>query len=248
MAKQSGLGDNWYFGGNDLSGDCQSLTIHGGNAAQQDVTDITQSAYARLALQRDGGMAFVVYHDPVTAHPVLSALPTTDVISTYFRGTAIGNAACSQVSKQVGYDPTRNQDGSLTLATQALANGFGQEWGVQLTAGKRTDTGATAGSPYDQLAPTSFGGQAYLQVFSFAGTDVTVKIQDSTTSGGAYSDVTGLTFTQITGGAPLAQRIASANNQTIREFIKVTTVTTGGFSSLVFAVHLTINPIAGQVF
>lgn len=249
MAKTGGLGDNWYLGGSDLSGDCQSLVIHGGSAAQQDMTDITQSGMARAALGRDGGMAFVVYHDPTVAHPVLSALPTTDVISTYFRGTAIGNPACSQVSKQVGYDPSRGADGSLTLATQALANGSGQEWGVQLTGGKRTDTAATAGSPFDQgVASTAFGGQAYLQVFSFAGTDATVKIQDSTTSGGVYADVTGLTFAQVTGGAPLAQRIASANTQTIREFVKVTTVTTGGFSSLVFAVHLTINQTAGQVF
>ena len=245
MAKQSGLGDQWYFGGSDLSGDTQSLAIHGGTAAQQDVTDITQSGHARLGLNRDGGMAFVVYHDPTVAHPVLSALPTADVISTYFRGTAIGNAACSQVSKQVGYDPTRGGDGSLTLATQALANGSGQEWGTQLTAGKRTDSTATVGPFYDNLASFAFGAQAYLQVFTFAGTDATVKIQHATTSGGAYSDL--ITFTQTT-AAPGAQRAAIANNVTVNEFLKVTTVTAGGFSNLVFAVAITVNPIAGVVF
>lgn len=247
MAKQTGLGDAFYVAGFDISGDVNSLSnVHGGPALQ-DVTDITQSANARLGLLRDGGMDAAIFFDPASgqSHAALSGMPTTDEVCAYFRGTALGNPAACCVAKQISYDWTRGADGSLSGAVSWVANGFGLEWGTQLTAGKRTDTSATAGSPVDFLAASpSFGAQAYLQVFSFSGTDVTVKIQDATTSGGAYADVTGLTFTQITGGAPLTQRIATTATQQVREFVKVTTVTTGGFTSLVFAVVVAVNPVA----
>lgn len=255
MAKTTGLGDNFYVGGYDISGDTNSLSKIDGNLAVQDVTDITQSANARLGLLRAGEIDFEPFFDPGAnaEHVALSPLPTSDVVCSYFRGTVLGNPAASLVAKQINYDWTRAATGELTGSVQMQSNGFGLEWGVQLTAGKRTDTGATAGGFVDLgTNPGGIGGggggyingaQAYLQVFSFTGTDVTVAVQHSTTSGGAYTNVTGLGFTQITGGAPLTQRVATANNLTINEFVKVTTTTTGGFSSLVFAVQLTPNPV-----
>src|SRR5256885_10676982 len=157
MAKQAGMGDNYYAGGYDLSGDTNSLSRIAGGPAALDVTDITQSAYARLGGLRDGGIDWVSYFDPAGAsHVLLSALPAADEVCTYFRGTALGNPAASCVAKLIGYDPTRGQDGALTLATAAQANGFGLEWGSQLTAGKRTDTAATAGSPFDNGAAFAF--------------------------------------------------------------------------------------------
>jgi hypothetical protein len=53
------------------------------------------------------------------------------------------------VSKQTSYDPTRGNDGSLTIAVTAQSNGYGYEWGKLLTAGVRTDTAATNGATYD---------------------------------------------------------------------------------------------------
>jgi hypothetical protein len=137
MTKTAGMGDRLYVGGVDLSGDIQALNRIGGGPAAGDSTDITQSAMDRFGLLRDGSIEFVSYFDaqPAQAHPVLSALPTSDVTLSYFRGVAVGNPAASLVGKQVNYDPTRGQDGSLTFAVQAQANGFGLEWGVQLTAG-----------------------------------------------------------------------------------------------------------------
>ncbi len=250
MPKTAGMGDNYYVGGFDLSGLTQSLSnMHGGPNSTQDSTDITQSGVSRLGLERDGGLGWVSYWDPTgAAHILLSALPVADNIATYCRGTAIGNPALSCNSKLIGYDPNRGQDGSLTLAVQAQANGFGAEWGTQLTAGKRTDTTPTAGPFFDNLAAFNFGAQAYLQVFSMTGTDATVKIQHATTSGGAYSDL--ITFPQIISGnlPPLAARASIANNVTVNEFLKVTTVTTGGFSNLVFAVAISVNSIAAVVF
>jgi hypothetical protein len=245
MSKQSGLGDNFYLTGVDISGDTASLSsIHGGTATQQDVTDITQSGVARLGLERDGGMSFGVYFDATGAHPSLSALPTTDVVASYFRGATVGNAAASLVSKQINYDWTRGQDGSLLGSVDLQANGFGLEWGTQLTAGKRTDSGATVGSFFDNTAGFNFGAQAYVQLFAFSGTSVTIDIQSATTSGGSYT-TTGLTTSALT-SAPQAVRLSVANNTTINEFLKV--VTTGTFSNAVFAVMINVNPIAGVVF
>lgn len=89
---------------------------------------------------------------------------------------------------------------------------------------------------------TTHGAQAYLQAFSFAGTDVTVKLQHSHDNGStdAFADITGGGFTQIT-TAPGAERIAVAAGTEIRRYVRAVTVTTGGFTSLVFAVAVNAN-------
>ena len=245
MAKRGGLGQRLLVGGYDISGDVQALdNVHGGPALL-DVTDITQSAHSRISGQRDGGLGASVFFDTANAHPVLDALPTSDVAVSYLMSTTIGDAAACLVAKQVGYDPTRAADGALLLKTQFDANGFGLEWGEQLTAGLRADTTATAGPVTDDGAATSFGGQAYLQVTAFTGTSVTVAIQHATTSGGSYANVTGLAFTAVT-AAPAWQRLGTPNTTTIDEFVKVTT--TGTFTAATFNVVWVRNLVAGQLF
>jgi hypothetical protein len=250
MAKASGLGDQFYIGGYDLSGEVSALgTVHGGNSPL-DVTPINVSANVRLGGQRDGSIEFSTWMDTAAGHEhaALSPLPTADVIATYFRGAAIGNDCASQVSKQINYDWSRGTDGSLAGSVQCQANGFGLEWGTQHTAGIQTDTAATNSAGMDGLAQTAFGAQLYVHFFSVTGTSVTVKIQDFTSDTPAsYVDVAGLTTTAVTPGqAPSAQRIAIANNATLRRWTRVVTV--GTFSNAQFAVMLVRNPIAGQVF
>lgn len=254
--KVTGLGDNYYVGGYDLSGATNALNKISGTIGQIDVTDITQSGHHRLNGIRDGVIEWTSLFDTSAsgAHTALSALPTSDVITTYFRGTAVGNPAASLNSKQVNYDPTRTNTGEITFAVQAVGQGYGIEWGTQLTAGIRTDTAATTGTFYDLTGfypapvtfPISFGAQAYLQVFSFTGTDATVKIQHCATSGGVYSDL--IAFTQITSTTPQAQRVTVSNTTTVNEFIKITTITTGGFTSLKFAVMMNVNLTSGVIF
>lgn len=245
MAKQTGLGDDAYVGGYRIGGDLQDISVHGGNSPLE-VTDITQSGHARLGGLRDGGWQVTSFMDPAAGqeHAAFSPLPTGDVIGTYLRGQAIGNPAACCVSRQLNYDPTRAADGMLTFKIEGQGDGFGLEWGIQLTAGLRTDTAATTGTSRDYgAASPSFGAQAYLQAVSFAGTDVTVKLQDSADNA-TFADVTGGAFTQITGGTPKAQRIATAANLQIRRYVRVTTVTTGGFSSLAFQVAVCVNQTA----
>ena len=315
MAKQSGLGARFLVGGYDISGDVNALDSIGGTQALLDSTDITQSAHSRITGLRDGMMGFTVFMDTSNAHPVLSALPTSDELMTFLAPPlSQGSPAACLNAKQVGYNPTRGTDGSLMIKVEGQGNAFALEWGVQLTAGLRTDTTATTGANFDQgggfstpsiplttvpvtntsplpatvvvtggtvsnvsvngvtvgtgdgtytvppgqaivltysAPPTwtwtlqsAFGAQAYLQCTSFTGTSVTVTVKDSADNS-SFTTVTGLAFTAVT-AAPATQRLATANNATIRRYLQVDT--TGTFSSATFAVVLNRNLAAGTAF
>jgi len=247
MAKQSGLGDRLFVSGVDISGDIGSLSnIHGG-IATIDVTDITKSAFERIGGLRDGALSFTsFFNDSVAqAHKTLRALPTADVLVSYLRGTAIGSPMATVAAKQINYDGTRGKDGTLTFETEAQANSFGLEWGDQLTAGIRTDTVATSpATGFDTGASLSFGLQAYLHVFAFTGTSVTVTLQDSADNASFAAIGGGVSFAAAS--AVGAQRIVTVNTQTVRRYVRA--ITTGTFSNAAFAVQLTKNQAAGQVF
>lgn len=320
MAKSSGLGDNLWISGNDLSGDTQSGKVSGGPALL-DFTAINNLAMVRQGGERSANIQWTSYWNSTGAHPVLSALPTTDILATYVcnqgsASAAIGNPAYNVQGKQLNYDPTRTNTGALTMAITVDSNGFSAEWGNLLTAGIRTDTGATNGTAFDgaggfatpavpasttpvtntsalpmtvvisggtvttvlvngvsagsgdgtysvpqggtiavtySVAPTwtwtavtAFGAQAYLHVFSFTGTDATVKIQDSADNA-TFADVTSLAFAQTTSG-PGYQRISIGNTATLRRYVRASTITSGGFSNMQFAVVLVRNMNSGVVF
>jgi hypothetical protein len=248
MTKTSGIADAFYVGGADISGDVNALSkISGGTASQQDTTDITQLGVSRLGLERDGGIDFAVFFDPANAHVELATLPTTDTVGTYFRGTAQGNPAASMVCKQANYDWTRGSDGSLTGAVSLQPNGFGLEWGVQLTPGHRVDGAAVAASAansYDTGGSLSFGGQMYVQLFAFTGTSVTISLWDSADNI-TFAAVASMTTTALTTGSQ-AVRVGISNVSTIRRYVAIATV--GTFSNADFAVHLSKNIIAAVQF
>ncbi len=148
MAKQSGLGDGLIVDGTDLSGDTGSLGRIGGGPAALEVTGIDKSAFERIGGVRDGGIDWSSHFNPAAgrAHAKLSTLPTTNRIITYQRGTSLGSPAACLVGKQIDYAPNRGDDGALAIALTSQSNGYGIEWGRQVTAGTRTDTGATNGT------------------------------------------------------------------------------------------------------
>ena len=248
MAKQSGLGDNFYVGAVNLSGDVASLEKISVSRATLDVTGIDKEANERLHAIKDGGFDFTSYFNDAASqsHPTLSALPTTDVICSYFRGTTLGNQAASCVAKQINYDGNRADTGEFTFKTSVQGNGFGLEWGRMLTAGVRTDTAATNGASIDTAASASFGAQAYLHVFSIAGTSVTCTIQDSADDVSFANISPSMAFAAVLGGASGTERIAVVNTTTIRRYIRV--ITAGTFSSAVFACMIVKNAEAGVVF
>jgi len=239
VPKQSGLGDALYLDFYDLSGDVGAIDQAGGGPAALGVTAIDKSAMERLGGLRDGGLEFTSFFNPSAnqEHAALRGLPTTDRVVSYFRGTTLGGEAASLVAKQINYDATRGEDGSLTFKVQALANGFGLDWGRSLTAGKRTDSTATNGASVDHTdVSTAFGWQAFLHVFAFTGTSVTVTIQDSADDA-AFANLTGGAFTAATGQT--SQRLEGGRTATVRRYLRA--VTSGTFSNAVFAVVFVRN-------
>lgn len=245
MAKQSGIGDRLYVGAYDLSGDIGSLQQIQGGPNPLDLTDITQGGFERRGGLRTGGINFTSWFNPSAgrSHARFSTLPRTDVIATYGRGALLGSPAASCVGEQIGYDGTRGQDGSLSFAVAITSNGYGLEWGRQLTAGLRTDTTATNGASLDNGAATTFGGQFYLHLTAFTGTSVVVKIQDSADNV-TFADLSGAAFTSATGIT--SERIAIANNATVRRYLRV--ATTGTFTNAVFVVNAVRNETANITF
>lgn len=247
MAKQSGLGDNFYIGGYDLSGDVSSIGQLGGGPALLDVTGIKESANERIGGLRDGDWQFVSFWEYTSsgqgyALNALKTLPTSDVVATYFRGTTLQAPAAAINAKQLNMDPTRDATGNLTIAVELQSNAYGMEWGEQLTAGLRTDTSATVGSAITDAAATSYGAQAYVQLIAFTGTSVTVTVEHATTSGGSYSALMATTAMTAVG----AQRLSVSNTTTVDQYLKV--ATTGTFTNAVFAVAFMRNLTAGIVF
>lgn len=240
MAKQSGLGDQLFITGKDIGGDVSAIGSLSTPRAVLEATDITQSAMARIFGLRDGQAEFTTYFDPAPtgSHPVLAALPTTDVQVMYLRGQGLGSPGIGMVAKQIGYDPTRGDDGSFTFGVACSANAYGLDWGQQITPGKRSDTTATSpATGLDTAVSLSFGWQAYLQVLSFTGTSVTVTIQDSADNA-TFATITGGAFTAAT--AVGAERLQSASaTATVRRYIRV--ITTGTFSQATFAVVINKN-------
>lgn len=253
MAKQGGMGDGLLVDGFDLSGDTGQISSISAPMTTQDVTSIRDYGNARIGLLHDGSINWGAYWNPTSggagtaAHEVLRTLPYADRSVTYLRSTVLGAPAASLLTKQIDYNGTRNQDGSFTLTVDSQANAFGMEWGVQLTAGLRTE-GAAGNGPAVDLgaapASTAFGWSAYLQVAALTGTSVTVKVQDS---------ADGVTFADLAGGATFAaagargaQRIQSSSpTATVRRYVRV--VSTGTFTNAVYAVNFVRHESLGQV-
>jgi len=315
--KVTGLGDNFYVGGYNLSPDVSSLDTLSSPVQLIDITTFTYKAYSRLGGKRDGAISFTTLLDinypvisnpgmpasntPVTntygypvyvtitggtltnvlvngvsvgttagtyavpvlgtiaityslaptwnwfalgtEHNALAPLPTSDVIFSYFQGSAVGNPAASMNAKQVDYDPTRGTDASITFKVDAQANSYGLEWGRQLTAGPRTDNGATTGAYFDSgVAGGAYGCQAYLHIFSLVGTNVDVTVTHATTSGGTYTTLLDFGSQTAIGG----YRQTVSNTTQVNEFLKV--VTAGTFSQVIFAVNFVKNQTAGVTF
>lgn len=243
MSKESGLGDNAYVGVYDVSGDVMSLGRIGGGPAAIDVTAINVSAHERIGGLRDGEISFTSYFNKASgaAHDAISGMASADLQVLYLRDTTLGDPAAALIAKQINHDGTRGADGSLTFAVQALANGYGLEWGVNLTAGLRTDTGATNGDGYDFGGAEDEGLQAYLVITSFTGTDITIALEESSNDGGgdAYAAVTGGGFTQATGTT--TERIATGTSLAVEQWLRV--VSTGTFNPVTFAVVAHVNEV-----
>jgi len=241
MAKRSGLGLLFAVAGVDLSGDTGSINRLGGGPNLLDATGLDKSANERIPGLLDGALDYTTFFNPTAgqAHTTLRGLPTSDVIVTLALGSTLGDEEASIVAKQLDYAGSRAADGAFTFTVPGPANGYGLEWGNTLTAGKRTDTTATNGASLDNtVATTTTGWSAYLHVFAFTGTSVTVTLQDSADNA-AFAGFTGSAFIAATGIT--TQRIEGAVGATVRRYVRA--VTTGTFSNAVFLVGFSRHPM-----
>ena len=237
MGKRGGLGCQLYVSGYDLGDDIREFGTRC-PVATFDLTSITKSAMERGLGQRDGGLAVTAFFNPTAGrvHKRLSLLPTDDQLITVNLGSTLGDPSFSLLG--TNYDPSRDQSGMLTFAGDYQANAVPLDIGRLLTPGVRT-TRARRTAPAMTWGPrrqVPYGAQFWLHVTEFTGTDITIKLQESSDNGAgdAWTDVVGGGFTQVTSG-PTWQRIATAAID-IERYSRVVTVTTGGVTSCSFVV------------
>ena len=242
MSKTHGLGARVYVDGYDLSTFIESVGTIAGKQAPLGMTDITQLAMERHGGVLDGNMEFKAFLATAAgeAHPVLRNYDRSNRLVSYAHRATLGAPVAGLVATQVDYGPTREKNGRTLFDVKADGALHGLEWGLALTADTRTDTTDTDGTGVSFGASYDFGLQAWLHVTEFTGTNVTIKLQESSDDGSsdAYADVTGGAFSSVTSG-PTWERIETARDQTIEEYLRV--VTTGTFTSVSFFVGVAVN-------
>ncbi len=233
MSKEGGLGQQFYMHGLDISGDVATIDEASSPRPMELANGINSSAQERILLRSDGRIAFTTFFNDAAgqAHGELSALPRTDAIVLWLTGGAVDDPAAGLVAKQVGYDPTHGQDGSLRLSVECLgANGSPLEWGEMLTSGLDTFSSASASSSRDDGASTSKGARAYLAIDDIDSGTPTVVLQDSANDS---SWATLISFTAVADGAePVAERKTVTG--TVDRYLRLNV--TGTFSNLDCAV------------
>lgn len=241
MAKAAGMGARYFVDQYNLSGDTNSFGGINKGMATIEQPDITMSAMARAPGILDAGIQWVSFFNPSTgqAHPALRTPPRVDRIVSYFHRAELGTPVATMVAKQTKYDPKRDNKGGLMVDVEALANAYWLDWGKALTAGERTDTTATNGTGVDFDAAHAFGLQASVHVTAFTGTNVTIKLQESSDNGStdAWADVVGGGFTTLT--AVGKERIATSRTLAVERYLRA--VTSGTFTSVTFALSATVN-------
>ncbi len=92
------------------------------------------------------------------------------------------------------------------------------------------ETATTNDAGTDFFTTTSVGGVMIIAMVANtrdAGS-IAIKLQDATTLGGAYSDVTGAAFTSIAAGALSSERIVLPTSTSVRQFVRCAWTVTGG--------------------
>lgn len=160
----------------------------------------------------DGGAGFATPAVPASLTPVTNTSPLTATV--VISGGTMTNVSVAGVTVGAGA-------GTYTV-------GAGQA--ITLTY--------TVAPTWTWALATAFGWQAWLHVAAFTGSSAVVKLQDSADNT-TFTDVTSGAFAAVTGGAPLAARIAVGGTAVLRRFVRV--ATTGTFTNLKFLVQYTQN-------
>lgn len=146
MSKQSGLGDNFYCGGYDLSGDIASVDKISGGPALLDVTPINVSANVRIGGRRDGDLqftSFFEYSGPAGSAPAFP-LTTVPYVSTFYVPVLVTISGGTVTNVSVNSSTVGTGDGSYLLPALGTIT-------VTYT-GSPTWTWTTQGTEHDALS------------------------------------------------------------------------------------------------
>jgi hypothetical protein len=235
MAKKSGLGQQIFVHGYDLSGDVSAINNAGSPRDLLDATALNASAHERLLGLSDGNLGVSSWFNDATEqeHAAYKGLPTTDRIVTWAFGATRGDVAACLVGKQINYDGSRGTDGSLAVTVDTQSNGVSLDWCDTLTTGKETHGSAGNSTSRDDGAATSAGMVAYLEIADLDSGTATVTIQQSSDNGSSDAFATVLSFTAVAAAAaPTAERVTVSG--AVERYLRITT--TGTFSNLDFCV------------
>ena len=130
-------------------------------------------------------------------------------------------------SVATNYDGTRSADGALSFDIEALNHATPPVWGVMLTPGAKTDTGAANGATLDQGAQPTAGAEMILHVTAFTGSNFTATVQDSS-NGSSWGTLKA--FTQVTDTG--SERVTVSG--TVERYVRV--ISAGTFNPVTFAV------------
>jgi hypothetical protein len=245
MTIQSGVSARGWLDEFSLGDNIAQLSRMELSVAQLIKTTIEDEAVRRVDAKRGGAIGLTSAFDDAAgkSHDALTDFPASsaDRLLTYAHRATLGAPALSCLGIQETLNYVLSKDGDLTLQASTVGNGYGLELGHLLTAGEASSTGAEALTGFDDGAgaATDFGLQAYLHVFSFTGTSVTVTIEDSDDDAAVdpYAAVTGAAFTTVTG--PTFERIQTSRTENVKEWLRVDLA--GTYSAVGLAVVVVRN-------
>ena len=234
MAKESGLNVRLYVEGKDMSGSANALDGAGYSQAMLETTPLNTSAATRITGLADGTLSVNGYFDTSDDAPWAEdsgKLPSSDAVVLVALSSAVGDPSVGMNAKEGEFNVSRSSGSAISIASSFSGNGMGGEFGEMLTAHDDTHSSAGSGTVVDSGASSSSGGAGYVQVISLGSGSVVVNLQESTSSGGSYSNF--MTFSTVAAAAaPSAERVTMEG--TVQRYIKV--VTTGTFSNAKIAV------------
>ena len=228
MAKKSGLGQQLFQGIYDLSGDTSAISSWSTPVGVLDVTGIDKSANERIQGTVDASLSYnVFFNDATGAAHLASRVPPASTSVTWALGQTVGDAAGMMAGVGTSYDPSRAADGMLSFDIETVGNATAPVWGVMLTPGAKTDTGAANGATLDQSAQTTAGAEMVLHVTSFTRTNFTATVQDSS-NGSSWGTLKA--FTQVTDTG--TERVTVSG--TVERYVRV--ISAGTFNPVTFVV------------
>lgn len=236
MAKRSGLGQAFFVGGYDLSGDVAAVNSA---ATPRGVLDnkqgVNASAHERVLTHATGMLEWGLHFEDAAGqeHLVLRSLPTTNRVVCWHMGTALGDAVFALQGKQINYDWTRGADGDLSGSVSVEGDAVPGEWAEALTAGADTHASADENTGIDGGAQSTAGGVGLLHHLGRASGTPVYIIEDSSdsTDGTDGSWATLLTFDMTAGATPAAERKTVTG--TVEQWVRAST--TGTFTDAEFA-------------